>query len=155
MAPSSRKVRMTFTPSTTRDSGFVVFQSVLYCASRPKLPLERTTSARPPVSSSRVAAAWAMSVGSRRATAETLGPLRTRDARAAGGGRVGGGGGVGDERGLARGDRRDARAHAHARGARGGGREQQPQVLVPGLVGGVHRVEAGVGGPRGRPGRRL
>ena len=67
----------------TRDSGFVFVQSILYSASRPKLPLDSTTSARPPVSSSRVAAACAMSVGSRRTTAETLGPMRIRSVRAA------------------------------------------------------------------------
>jgi hypothetical protein len=53
----------------------VFVQSMPYCASRPKLPLESTTSARPPLSSSRVAAAWAISVGSRSMTPETLGPI--------------------------------------------------------------------------------
>jgi hypothetical protein len=79
MAPSSSSVRTTFTPSMTRESGLVVFQSILYSASRPKFPLPRTTSARPPVSSSSVAAAWAMSEGSRRTTPERLGPMRICD----------------------------------------------------------------------------
>jgi hypothetical protein len=60
----------------TRESGLVPFQSMPYWARRPKLPLDSTTSARPPVSSSRVAVACAMSVGSRRTTPETLGPNR-------------------------------------------------------------------------------
>jgi hypothetical protein len=48
----------------------------LYSASRPKFPLPRTTSHRPPVSSSSVAADWAISVGSRSTTPERLGPMR-------------------------------------------------------------------------------
>ena len=43
---------------------------------RDLLPHEMTHSARPPVSSSSVAAAWAISVGSRRTTPERLGPNR-------------------------------------------------------------------------------
>ena len=77
IAPSSRKVRMTCMPSFTRESGLVLVQSMLYCASRPKLPLPSTTSARPSVSSSSVAAACAISVGSRSTTPDTLGPKRT------------------------------------------------------------------------------
>jgi hypothetical protein len=61
----------------TRDSGFVVDQSMPYWASRPKLPDDSATSARPEVSSSSVAAAWAISVGSRSTTVDTLGPNRT------------------------------------------------------------------------------
>ncbi len=76
MAPSSSSVRTTCTPSITRDSGLVSFQSILYSASSPKLPLDSTTSARPLVSSSRVAGACAMRVGSRSTTPETLGPIR-------------------------------------------------------------------------------
>ena len=76
MAPSSSSVRMTWTPSLTRESGLVWAQSILYCASRPKLPDPSTTSARPFVSSSRVAAAWAISVGSRSTTPDRLGPKR-------------------------------------------------------------------------------
>ena len=53
----------------------VFAQSMSYCASSPKLPLESTTSARPPLSSSRVAAACAISVGSRSTTPDTLGPI--------------------------------------------------------------------------------
>ena len=67
---------MTSTPSLTRESGLVFDQSMPYCASSPKLPLESTTSARPFVSSSSVAAACAMRVGSRSTTPETLGPIR-------------------------------------------------------------------------------
>ena len=67
----------------TRDSGLVPFQSTSYWASKPKLPLPRTASARPFVSSSRVATAWAISVGSRNVTADTLEPKRTRDVWAA------------------------------------------------------------------------
>ena len=51
-------------------------QSMPYWASRPKLPLPSTTSARPFVSSSSVAAAWAIRLGSRSTTPETLGPNR-------------------------------------------------------------------------------
>ncbi|MCP9967938.1 hypothetical protein LUX57_24635 [Actinomadura madurae] len=54
----------------------VFAQSILYWASTPKLPLPRTTSARPPVSSSSVAAACAMRDGSRSVTADTDGPRR-------------------------------------------------------------------------------
>jgi hypothetical protein len=68
---------MTFVPSITRERGLVPVQSILYWASSPKLPLPITTSARPFVSSSRVAVAWAISVGSRSTTPETLGPKRT------------------------------------------------------------------------------
>ena len=52
--------------SLTRENDLIVFQSTAYCDSIPKLPHEITPSARPPVSSSRVASAWQMSVGSRR-----------------------------------------------------------------------------------------
>ena len=76
IAPSSSKVRITSTPSLTRESGLVFFQSMPCIASSPKLPLESTTSARPSDSSSRVAAACAISVGSRSTTPETLGPIR-------------------------------------------------------------------------------
>ena len=57
---------MTSCASLMRENGLIVFQSVPYWASMPKLPQEMTPSARPPVSSSRVASAWQMSVGSRR-----------------------------------------------------------------------------------------
>ena len=80
--PSSSRVRTTCTASLTRESGFLA-QSMPYCASRPKLPLESTTSARPLLSSSSVAAAWAISVGSRSTTPETLGPIRICDVSAA------------------------------------------------------------------------
>nr|WP_255614844.1 hypothetical protein [Saccharopolyspora sp. 6V] len=76
-------MRITWCASRTRDSGFVRAQSMPYWASNPKFPLEITTSARPPVSSSRVAAACAISVGSRSVTGETLGPNRMRRVRAA------------------------------------------------------------------------
>ena len=76
IAPSSSSVRITWTASLTRESGFVLAQSMLYCASRPKLPLDTATSARPSVSSSSVAAACAIRVGSRSTTPETLGPIR-------------------------------------------------------------------------------
>ncbi len=66
IAPLSRKVRMTSCASLTRENGLIAFQSTPYCESMPKLPQEMTPSARPPVSSSRVASAWQMSVGSRR-----------------------------------------------------------------------------------------
>jgi len=79
IAPSSSRVRTTFSPSTVRDSGLVVVQSMPCWASNPKFPLPSTTSARPPVSSSRVAADWAMSAGSRRTTPERLGPMRICD----------------------------------------------------------------------------
>ena len=66
ITPSSRKVRMISCASLTRENGLIVFQSTPYCVSIPKLPQEMTPSARPPVSSSSVASAWQMSVGSRR-----------------------------------------------------------------------------------------
>ena len=68
---------MTSCASLTREKGLIPFQSTSYWASIPKLPQEMTPSARPPVSSSRVASAWQMSVGSRRYTLERLGPKRT------------------------------------------------------------------------------
>ncbi len=49
---------------------------MLYWASRPKFPHESTASARPLVSSSRVATDWAISVGSRSTTEDKLGPKR-------------------------------------------------------------------------------
>ena len=81
--PSSMKVRITWSDSFTRDSGFVCFQSMLYCASRPKLPLPTTASARPFDSSSKVQTACAIRVGSRSVTGETLGPKRIRVVSAA------------------------------------------------------------------------
>ena len=76
IAPSSRKVRITWCASCTRDSGRRLAQSMWYWASRPKLPHEMTHSARPPVSSSSVATACVISVGSRRMMPDTLGPKR-------------------------------------------------------------------------------
>ena len=76
IAPSSRNVRITWWASLTRDSGLVRAQSMPYWASSPKLPLEITHSARPPVSSSSVAAAWQISVGSRSVIGDRLGPNR-------------------------------------------------------------------------------
>ena len=76
IAPSSRNVRMTCSASFRRDSGLRFCQSIPYWAIRPKLPVETTHSALPPDSSSSVASAWQMSVGSRRKTCVTLGPKR-------------------------------------------------------------------------------
>ena len=77
IAPSSRKVRITWMASFRRESGFWPSQSILYCDSRPKLPVETTISVRPPVSSSSDAICWQISVGSRRKTCVTFGPKRT------------------------------------------------------------------------------
>ena len=44
IAPSSRKVRITWMASFRRESGFWPAQSIPYCASRPKLPVETTIS---------------------------------------------------------------------------------------------------------------
>ena len=76
IAPSSRKVRITCMASFSRDSGLRPSQSMLYCASRPKLPVETTISVRPFVSSSSVAICWQISVGSLRNTCVTFGPKR-------------------------------------------------------------------------------
>jgi len=69
-------VRTTWCASLRRDNGFVFAQSMPYWASSPKLPDPSTHSARPPVSSSRVAVAWAISDGSRSVTADSDGPNR-------------------------------------------------------------------------------
>ena len=69
-------MRITWWASFTLDSGLMPVQSVAYWASRLKFPLEMTHSARPPVSSSRVATAWATRVGSRNAIGARLGPMR-------------------------------------------------------------------------------
>ena len=50
--------------------------------------------------------------------------------------------GLGDQARLAEHDRGDAGTHPDVRGLVRCGGEQQPEVLVPGLVGGVDRVEA-------------
>ena len=76
--PSSRKVRITWSASRRRESGFWFSQSRWYCAIRPKLPVETTASVRPPVISSSVASCWQISVGSRRNTWVTFGPKRIR-----------------------------------------------------------------------------
>ena len=76
--PSSRNVRITYSASRRRESGFWLAQSRWYCAIRPKLPVETTHSVRPPVISSSVASCWQISVGSRRNTCVTLGPKRIR-----------------------------------------------------------------------------
>ena len=78
IAPSARNVRITWMASFSRDSGFWFAQSIPYCDSSPKLPVETTSSMRPFVSSSSVAICWQISVGSRRKTCVTLGPKRMR-----------------------------------------------------------------------------
>ena len=74
--PVSSMVRMTSMPSLTRARGRLPFHSTWYWLSMTRLPKLTTASARPPVSSSRVASCWAIRVGSRRITWVTLGPMR-------------------------------------------------------------------------------
>jgi hypothetical protein len=74
---------MTSCASRRRAIGFVPRRSTPYCWSIAKLPVLKTSSARPPVSSSSVAACCAMIVGSLTMTCVTSGPIRSVEVRAA------------------------------------------------------------------------
>ncbi len=74
---------MTSCASRRRLIGFIPSRLTRYCLSIAKLPVLKTSSARPPVSSSSVAACWAMIVGSLRMMFVTSGPIRSREVRAA------------------------------------------------------------------------